>query len=166
MTAATVGVTMAIGDELVTSEAGATVPTKLRVGWNSPPDLMNPFTYESTASGEILNLIYDSLTEYDINLKPVPSLAESETASSDGRSFTYKLRAGSTWHDGKPVTSADVKYTYDTLAKTDVGQFGWTLAEFKSCEILDPLTVVITYSAAQAWNPAPLVKIVPEHIWG
>ncbi len=81
---------------------------------------MNPFTYESTASGEIINLIYDSLTEYDIDLKPVPSLAESETASSDGRTFTYKLRSGATWHDGKPVTSADVKYTYDTLAKNDV----------------------------------------------
>jgi len=69
---------------------------------------------------EILQLIYDTLTEYDINLKAVPSLAESETASSDGRSFTYKLRSGAKWHDGKPVTSADVKYTYDTLAKNDV----------------------------------------------
>jgi peptide/nickel transport system substrate-binding protein len=164
-TAAAIGMTTAVGADLAQS-AGAAAATKLRVGWNSPPDLMNPFTYESTASGEILNLIYDSLTEYDINLKPIPSLAESETGSADGRSFTYKLRSGATWHDGKPVTATDVKYTYDTLAKDDVGQFGWTLAEFKSCEILDPLTVVITYSAAQAWNPSPLVKIVPEHIWG
>jgi peptide/nickel transport system substrate-binding protein len=165
-TAAAVGVTVASGDELLSSAAAATVPTKLRVGWNSPPDLMNPFTYESTASGEIIGLIYDSLTEYDINLKVVPSLAESETPSNDGRTFTYKLRSGSTWHDGKPVTSADVKYTYDTLAKNDVGQFGWTLAEFKSCEIVDPLTVVVNYKVAQAWDPAPLIKIVPEHIWG
>jgi peptide/nickel transport system substrate-binding protein len=164
--AAAAGVTLGSGAELASSASAASIPTKLRVGWNSPPDLMNPFTYESTASGEILQLIYDTLTEYDINLKAVPSLAESETASSDGRSFTYKLRSGAKWHDGKPVTSADVKYTYDTLAKNDVGQFGWTLAEFKSCGIVDALTVVISYQSAQAWNPAPLIKIVPEHIWG
>lgn len=127
---------------------------------------MNPFTFESTASGEILALIYDALMEYDINLKAVPSLASSETSSNGGRTFTYKLRAGATWHDGKPVTAADVKYTYETLAKDNVGQFGWTLAEFESCEVPNPLTVVINYKVAQAWNPAPLINIVPQHIWG
>jgi len=164
--AAAVGVALATTEELTSSAASASTATKLRVGWNSPPDLLNPFTYESTASGEILNLIYDSLTEYDIDLNPIPSLAASSSVSAAGRSFTYKLRKGATWHDGKPVTATDVKFTYDTLAKEDVGQFGWTLAAFDSSQVVDPLTVIINYKVAQAWDPSPLVKIVPEHIWG
>ncbi|HQU27330.1 MAG TPA: hypothetical protein PLS29_09915, partial [Acidimicrobiales bacterium] len=49
--------------------AGAAAPKNtLRVGWTSPPDVMNPFTFATTASNEILWLIYDTLLEYDLNL--------------------------------------------------------------------------------------------------
>ncbi len=146
--------------------SAAKVNATLHVGWNSPPDVMNPFTFTTTASNEILWLIYDTLMEYDINLKPVPGLAESETVSNGGRTFTYVLRPGATWHDGKPVTSADVKFTYEVTAKNNLGQAAWAVADLASVEAPNSRTVVINYNKPQAFDPSTLVAIVPQHILG
>jgi len=46
----------------------------LRVGWTSEPDTLNPFTFASSASNEILQLVYDYLMVYDLDLHPAPGL--------------------------------------------------------------------------------------------
>src|SRR5262249_16366603 len=45
----------------------------------------------------------------------VPDLAEGWSWSEDGNELTFKLRQGVKWHDGRPLTSADVKCTWDLL---------------------------------------------------
>src|SRR3989442_8077059 len=109
----------------MSAAAGAAVPALLaacspktsssrrpiRVGWSSEPDTMNPLTTYSTEADEVLQLLYDKLMEYDVALKPTPSLATSSTYSSDGTSITYRLRSGVRWHDGQPFTADDVKFT-------------------------------------------------------
>lgn len=147
-------------------EASASTPATLRVGWNSPPDVMNPFTFTTTASNEILWLIYDTLMTYDLNLRPVPSLARREEVSPDGKVFTFYLRPQATWHDGKPVTAADVKFTYDVTAHHNLGQAAWALAEYDSSRIIDDHTVEISYKSPQAFDPSLAIAIVPQHIWG
>ena len=149
--------------------AGATTSSAqriLRVGWTTPPDLLNPFTFTSSASFEIVSLMYDTLLEYDVNLKSSAGLAQSHTVSADGKTFTYKLRSNATWHDGKPVTAADVKFTFDTTAKNNLGQAAWSLGEYLSSRVVDTHTVAITYKKPQAFDPALAVFIVPQHIWG
>ncbi len=148
------------------SVAEASSPATLRVGWTSPPDVMNPFTFTSTASNEILWLIYDTLMTYDLELKPVPCLAASEDVSADGKVFTYHLRPEATWHDGKPVTAADVKFTYDMTAYHNIGQAAWAVAEYDSSRVINDHTVEITYKSPQAFDPALAIAIVPQHIWG
>ncbi|MGL4445169.1 MAG: ABC transporter substrate-binding protein, partial [Alsobacter sp.] len=49
--------------------------------------------------------IFDGLVTYDFDLNPKPQLATSWTMSPDGLKYTFKLREGVTWHDGKPFTS-------------------------------------------------------------
>ncbi|MGD0985452.1 MAG: ABC transporter substrate-binding protein [Acidimicrobiales bacterium] len=148
------------------SQAEASASATLRVGWNSPPDVMNPFTFTSTASNEILWLIYDTLMTYDLELKPVPSLAASEDVNADGTVFTYHLRPEATWHDGKPVTAADVKFTYDMTAYHNLGQAAWAVAEYDSSRVINDHTVEIKYKSPQAFDPALAIAIVPQHIWG
>jgi peptide/nickel transport system substrate-binding protein len=53
----------------------------------------------------------------------VPELATSWAWSADNLALTLKLRAGVTWHDGKPFTAADVKCTWDLLAGTALDNF-------------------------------------------
>jgi peptide/nickel transport system substrate-binding protein len=75
-----------------------------------PPTLAS---YVSTSGpiGLVMPKVYEGLFDYDNDGKMVPMLAESYTMSADGKTVTFKLRKGVKWHDGKPFTSADVKFT-------------------------------------------------------
>ncbi|MEA2812760.1 MAG: peptide/nickel transport system substrate-binding protein [Rhodospirillaceae bacterium] len=53
-------------------------------------------------------LIYDTLFAFDDKLEPKPQMVESWTVSDDQLTWTFKLRDGLKWHDGQPVTTADV----------------------------------------------------------
>lgn len=55
--------------------------------------------------------LFDGLITYDKDFKPIPQLAESWTETDGGKTITFKLRRGVKWHDGKPFTSADVRYS-------------------------------------------------------
>jgi peptide/nickel transport system substrate-binding protein len=100
--------------------AGATTGT-LRVGWSSEPDTLNPLTSFSTEANEVLQLVYDKLNDYDADLNIQPNLAESTTASANGKTVTYALRSGVTWHDGTPFTADDVVFSFER-ARADSSQ--------------------------------------------
>ena len=72
---------------------------------------LNPTLQASTGVYIIGGKIQEPLVDLDAAGKPVGVLAESWEASPDGKTITFKLRKGVTWHDGKPFTSADVAFT-------------------------------------------------------
>jgi peptide/nickel transport system substrate-binding protein len=72
---------------------------------------LNPSIQASTGVYIIGGKIQENLVDLDSAGKPVGVLAESWEASPDGKTVTFKLRKGVTWHDGKPFTSADVEFT-------------------------------------------------------
>ena len=59
--------------------------------------------------------IFNCLVKSDSELNPKPDLAESWKVSDDGLTYTFNLVKNARWHDGKPFTSADVKYTFDEV---------------------------------------------------
>jgi peptide/nickel transport system substrate-binding protein len=61
------------------------------------------------ASFIVTGQIYEGLTEIDERLRPRPALAESWTVSPDGLTYTFKIRSGVFFHDGKPLTAATPK---------------------------------------------------------
>jgi peptide/nickel transport system substrate-binding protein len=88
--------------------------------------------------------------------KVVPDLAESWTVSPDGRTYTFKLRSGVVFHDGAPLTSADVKASLDRIRKPPAGVVSVRKAAFEDITDIaapDPLTVVM---ALKAPDPAIL----------
>jgi len=147
------------------TRSAKTGSTSLRVGWSSEPDTMNPLTTYSTEAQEVLQLVYDKLTEYDSSLKPEPGLATSFEYSSDGLSITYDLRDGVKWHDGQPFTSADVKFTFDLIHDQNLSEYGQWLTDMTSVDTPDASTVVVNFSKPQAFNPGLSIPILPEHIW-
>src|ERR1043165_1620182 len=67
------------------------------------------------ASERVRSLMFNSLVKKDEKFDYVPELAANIQRSDDGLTFTFILRDGVTFHDGRPFTSADAKYTLDTV---------------------------------------------------
>ncbi|MDX6446999.1 MAG: peptide/nickel transport system substrate-binding protein [Blastocatellia bacterium] len=103
------------------------------------------------ASERVRTLMFNSLVKKDDKFDYVPELASNIQRSDDGLSFTFTLRDGVTFHDGRPFTSADAKYTLDTvLASTFAkatsffqGSGASKIALVKSVEAPDPRTLII-----------------------
>lgn len=86
----------------------------------SPPSTFNILTAADQYAYQDIALVFASLTRLDENLKPVPELAQSWDVSDDGRVYTFHLNPKAMWHDGKPVTAADVEYTFTMVANPDI----------------------------------------------
>jgi oligopeptide transport system substrate-binding protein len=70
----------------------------------------------------VADQLFDSLTAYDpATLEPVPSLAASWTASADQQHWDFTLRPGAVFSDGTPVTAADVKASFERVARSGSG---------------------------------------------
>ena len=84
---------------------------------------INPILAVDLDSGWRTDLMYDPLVLVDpVSLEPIPWLAESWTISDDNRTYTFTLRQDAVFHDGEPVTAADVEFT--TLAMLSPGYQG------------------------------------------
>src|SRR5207248_722156 len=103
------------------------------------------------ASERVRSLMFNSLVKKDEKFDYVPELASNIQRSDDGLTFTFTLREGVTFHDGRPFTSADAKYTLDTvLASTFAkaasffeGSGANKTAYVKSVEAPDAKTLII-----------------------
>jgi peptide/nickel transport system substrate-binding protein len=100
----------------------------------------------------IATQVYEGLVTYDWELKPVPNLAKSWDISADGKTITFKLQEGVTFHNGAPFTSADVQYSYMEILKKYHPTAPVLLAELTSIDTPDPYTAVFTLA-----NPAPYI---------
>ena len=77
---------------------------------------LDPHKVPAFTSARVFELVYSYLMRLDENLGVQPDLAESmPTTSTDGKTVTIKLRSGVKFHNGDPLTSADVKYTFDRI---------------------------------------------------
>lgn len=80
------------------------------------PQTLNPLLdQDNLVDRELENLLFDGLTQVDSGGRITPALAQEWQISGDGRTITFTLRPNLTWHDGQPVTSQDVAFTYGLL---------------------------------------------------
>jgi peptide/nickel transport system substrate-binding protein len=69
----------------------------------------------NTSTDNILGHVVESLVALKNDMSIAPMLADSWTISSDGATYTFKLREGVRFHNGAPLTSSEVKWSYDFL---------------------------------------------------
>ncbi len=112
------------------------------VGSGGDPVTLNLSTDFSTIDTLAASSIYNMLVKSDSELNPQPDLAESWKVSDDGRTYTFNLVKNATWHDGKPFTSADVKFTFWEVLKKYHPRGSVVLSVVDSVETPDPYTVV------------------------
>ncbi len=137
----------------------------LRIGWTNEVDSLSPFIAYTISATEIFSLVYDSLVAFDDDVKPVPRLAKEWKVSDDNKTWTFNLRDDVTWHDGEPFTSADVKYTYETMQESGLGLYAGYMDGIESIETPDDHTVVIKTKDPKANMLQITAPILPEHIW-
>ncbi|MGI8623949.1 MAG: ABC transporter substrate-binding protein [Solirubrobacteraceae bacterium] len=172
---AMMGLTVLGGPVAVAAAQGASTPPgkKLRVALSGFENNLTPFTitFASGRADELVNLVYDSLFWSQVSERPEPWLAQSATPSADRRTWTIVLRPNLKWQDGRPLTAADVKFTFDYFRKAPPGR--WThhvsdVPPYSGGKVIDARTVRLRFS-----DPAPTFKILPgadlpilpKHIW-
>lgn len=117
--------------------------------WDIPadPDTLALFWYRGSYAGQVLDRVYGcGLIELSYERTPQPCLAEAmPTVSDDKKTYTFKLRKGIKFHDGKPVTAKDIKKSYDILLDKDyAGSWRSQIDPVAKVEAPDDYTVVIT----------------------
>ncbi len=104
----------------------------LRVGV-TPLGSLDPAQARSIEQLLVADQLFDSLTSYDpATLEPRPSLAARWESSADQRQWTFFLRGGVTFADGRPISAADVKYSLERVARRGSGSPGAELLQLVS----------------------------------
>ncbi len=138
---------------IVSAPAPAQIPTDiLVVGQIAEPKSMDPHAVTAVNDFRILVNLYDGLVRYRSGtLEVEPALAQSWRISDDGTVYTFRLRAGVTFHDGTPFNADAVKFNFDRMLDDshphhDTGPFplAFFFSAVKSTEVLDDLTVRFT----------------------
>ncbi|SLN24153.1 ABC transporter substrate-binding protein [Oceanibacterium hippocampi] len=133
-----------------------------------PPSLNAAFTSASIVQ-QVSSKMMEGLCTYDHELNPLPGLAKSWEISPNGETIVFKLREGVKWHDGKPFTSADVKFTFEEILKKRHPRGRATYANLEAVETPDAMTAVFKLSGPSPYIMSSLAgaesPILPKHIY-
>src|SRR5690348_2613179 len=134
---------------------------------------LNSMLSSDTASNICIGLMFDGLTNQKKDGTVIPALAESWKTSSDGLTYTFKLRSGLKFSDGQPITADDVKFTYalayDPAYKDFASPRRGDLSKYiASIDTPDAQTVVL--KTTQIYAPFLAAHgqygILPKHVLG
>ncbi|MDQ3795060.1 MAG: ABC transporter substrate-binding protein [Actinomycetota bacterium] len=137
-----------------------------RMGNTNDIDVFNHFKIVEVPSYEVMGLTYDYLVNVSPkDSSPVPGLADSWEVSDDGLTWTFHLNKDAKWHDGKPVTSEDVAYTFNRILEEKQGLYIDYVRQIETIKTPDEHTVVFTTKEPSVQMLSMLVYILPKHIW-
>ena len=130
--------------------------------WGFP----SPFAHNPRGPGYLrVSFLFDTLIWKDAR-GFVPALAQSWQYDPQGPAYVFRLRPGVQWHDGQPLSAADVAFTFDYLTRHP---HSWVdVKPVRKVEVLDPLTVRVTLTSPYApflEEIAGSMFILPRHIW-
>lgn len=147
---------------------------KLVIGMQQEPEILNEAVNSMVAVVYVCNLIFSKFVKHDDAMRLVPDLItevptiENGGISADHLVYTYHLRQDAFWHDGVPVTSKDVEFSYRVMTHPDINvetRQGWDIVE--SVETPDEHTVIFTLSEVYANFAGDCFydeSVLPEHL--
>ena len=138
----------------------------------SDPEGLNPLITNDASASAIFNRVFDRLLEQDFETTELfPVLAEARpTISDDHLTYTFKLRDGVRFSDGKPLSAKDVIFSYKVVKNpliTDAAALRNYYESVKDVTSPDDKTVIITMSQPYFLAEYFLggLWIVPKHIF-
>jgi len=147
----------------------------LRVGTVQDLDSLNPYATILVVGYEAFQLTYNLLVDFGPNLEPVPGYADKWVRAADGKSWTFHIREGMKWSDGKPATAQDACFSWGlALAaiadETNIGE-GYLDPGLKDAGVTklecpnDTTMIAYTEDASERIFQVYL-PIIPKHVWG
>jgi peptide/nickel transport system substrate-binding protein len=131
----------------------------------------SPFAANADIGYNQMSLLYDTLLWKDGSGQLLPWLARQYTSSPDHLTYTFDLRDNVRWSDGRPLTSDDVKFTFDYYAQQETLSPPVIIQPPKGIAKVTPMgptTVQISLSdptVTFAEQVAGAVPIIPKHVW-
>lgn len=133
------------------------------------PLRLNPLLdFYNQVDYDVDRLIFSSLVRFDERGLPYGDLAETWGVSKDGTRYSFSIRKGAAWHDGQPLTSADVVFTIGLLqddgmpVPEDIRQF------WKQVKVIALNESTVQFELPEAFSPFLdylSIGIVPQHIF-
>jgi peptide/nickel transport system substrate-binding protein len=138
---------------------------RVRIAWPRDDGTLTPYTFGR--GYPLMTLVYDTLLWRDEGGSAEEWLARQIRTTEAGRRVTVALRDGARFHDGRPLTAEDVKFSYDYFAERYQSRFTPQLQAIESVEVVDELTVAFNLEYASPGFNLPLsdVPILPRHLW-
>jgi peptide/nickel transport system substrate-binding protein len=152
----------------------ASIPEKTLSGTvittiSGEPQSFNPDMQGDDNLWPIACNIFNSLFMLDNDFNVIPDLATGYEVAADGMSITIALNPLATWHDGEPVTSADVKYTLEQIVASESATAASLISALETVDTPDDHTAVLNLSRPSASIIGFLswygVFILPAHIY-
>lgn len=143
-------------------------PAVLRIGWAGSPDALHPGRAVLSQAYTLFGLVYDSMFRLELDGSFTPILARHWQASEGGHTWTFALRPGFVFHDGRPLTARDVVFSYNFYKDhPDFPLLGTYTRALEQVSAPDDSTVVIRLR-----EPVPDIQsqlvflyVLPEHVW-
>ena len=129
----------------------------------------SPFAYIAGPGYVQMSYLYDSLLWKDASGRLLPWLAEDFERSRGGLTYTFELRDGVRWHDGRRLTAQDVAFTFEYFARQPLGPL--LVAQplgVRAARATGPLTVEVELRRPAVTFPeavAGALPIIPRHVW-
>ena len=147
----------------------------LKVLWWQGATLLNPHFATGTKDQDGSRIFYEPLASWDpdgnlsaVLAAEVPTV-QNGGVSKDGKSVTWKLKKGVTWHDGKPFTADDCQFTWEYCA--DPATASVSIATYKDIKVekLDSHTIKVNFSKPTPFWADPFVgvrgMVIPKHLF-
>ncbi len=125
----------------------------------------NPLYAQNSVDGAVSRIVFSGLLKYDKSGEIVPDLAREVSVDDTESVYTVRLKDNVYWHDGKPITSEDVAFTFNTIKNPDARSYlisGWKNI---TITIIDEKTISFTLpTALSGFNQSLTTGIIPKHI--
>lgn len=144
----------------------------IRIPVLKEPKTLSPCKITSGWDTTVIDLIYDTLIRLDLERNMIPWMAKSWKVTvfenNNTQLITFHLHNNITWHDGEPLTAADVKFTFEYYRDHEIPTFEPYVKPIYKIDTPDDYTVNIylnTTSVIALYNLGVMCYILPEHLW-
>jgi ABC-type transport system substrate-binding protein len=131
-----------------------------------PVETVDPAIGLTTWHAEVISSIFETLMQVDDEGRIVPLLAESLIPEAGGRAYRFRLREGIRFHDGRPLTARDVRFSFDRVKRRADKAIAVFLGELQNVQVISDSEGVFELGTPHAAFPAALTysafEILPE----